>query len=127
MCEDPFIAAPVDRRTSSRQAATIPVAILAKDWSVFAVLEDISESGALLLTQEPVDVGTSVEIHVLLGSQVRPQVKASATVVRSAVREGGHILWSHEVAVHYEAQHGPWDEALTAVADRQAELRRTDA
>ena len=126
MCDDDFIAPPVDRRTSMRQAANIPVAILSRDWSVFGVLEDISESGALLLTQEPLGVGTNVDVHVLLGSKVKPPVKAKASVVRSGEREGSHILWSHEVAVHCEVQDGPWNEALTAVAQRQAELRRTD-
>jgi len=126
MCEDSLVAPPVDRRTSTRQPASIPVAIMSDDWSIFAIIEDVSETGALLLAREELEVGTPVRIHVLLGTRVRPAVTAEAQVIRSQPRDGVGLLWSHEVAVQFERQSGPWNEALSAVAQRQAELRCTD-
>ena len=126
MCEDSLVAPPVDRRTSMRQPASIPVAVMSDDWSIFAIVEDVSDTGALLLAREALEVGTHVRIHVLLGTRVRPAVKAEATVLRSQSRDGAGRLWSHQVAVQFESQTGPWNEALSAVAERQAELRRTD-
>lgn len=120
-------APPVDRRASERQAANVPVAVLGNDWSMFAVLEDVSDEGALLLTREDLEVGTSLRVHVLLGSHVRPAVQAQCTVLRSEPRETEGLYWSHLVAIQFQRQHGPWGDALGAVAERQAELRRTDA
>lgn len=126
MSEDELMAPPVDRRSSSRQAASIPAAVLSESWSVCAVIDDVSDTGALLLTRENLEVGTLVDVHVLLGTTVRPPVKAVVTVVRSQLREGKNLLWSHEVAVRFESQRGPWAEAMGAVTRRQADLRRTD-
>jgi hypothetical protein len=123
---DDFVPPPVDRRASTRQSANIPAALLCDDWSIFALVDDVSDSGALLLTQEPIEAGTKVEVRVLLGSLVNPPVKGAATVVRSKRREGGAQLWSHEVAIQSDSREGPWDEALGAVVQRQANLRRTD-
>lgn len=117
---------PVDRRTSLRQAANLPAAILSADWSVFAVVEDISDSGVLFLTGEDIAVGTSVNVYVLLGSEIRPPVRALATVVRSQPREANGSFWTHQVAVHCEQRVGPWDQAFAEVVARQADLRRTD-
>jgi hypothetical protein len=123
---DDLVPPPVDRRTSLRHAANIPAAILSADWSVFAVVEDISDSGVLFLTSEEIAVGTRVNVYILLGSEVRPPVRALATVVRSQPREAGGSFWTHQVAVHCEQRVGPWDQALAEVVARQADLRRTD-
>ncbi len=127
MHEQPDVAPPVDRRNSERQAANVPVAILSDDFSIFAIVEDVSDAGARLLVREPVTAGTRVVLHVLLGTEVHPPVRAQAEVLRSHPRGGTGLYWSHEVAVQFLEQSGPWDRALSEVIERQADLRRTDA
>ena len=126
MSDDALEAPPVDRRTSMRQAASVPVAILSDAWAAFAVVVDVSDAGALLLTREDVEVETRVRLHVLLGSHVRPPAQAVGEVLRSERRDGEGLYWSHQVAIQFLDRQGPWEEALTDVAERQAELRRTD-
>lgn len=126
MSDEALAAPPVDRRTSQRQAASVPVAMLSDGWAAFAIVEDVSEAGALLLTREEIEVGTEVRLHALLGTQVRPPARAVGEVLRSERRDGEGLYWSHQVAIQLTEQQGPWEDALADVVERQAELRRTD-
>ena len=117
---------PVDRRTSIRQAANTPVALLCESWAMLALIEDVSESGLLLLTQDPIEVGTTVQVHLLLGSHVHPPLKATASIVRSERREISTSYWTHQVALQTDHREGPWKQALDEIVQRQASLRNTD-
>ena len=85
-----------DRRASPRHEAYISAALeTSKGRSTIAITRDISDTGLLILTRLPLDVGELVKLTAALGEA---QHTLSARVVRTEPLEG-HELWRHRVAI----------------------------
>jgi hypothetical protein len=85
-----------DRRASPRHEAYISAALeTSKGRSTIAITRDISDTGLLILTRLPLDIGELVKLTAALGEA---QHTLSARVVRTEPLEA-HELGRHRVAI----------------------------
>ncbi|MCL5950671.1 MAG: PilZ domain-containing protein [Chloroflexi bacterium] len=88
-----------ERRQKPRSGMNLLVALRSHErgngWSGFARTLDLSESGALLETPDPFQVGQSLSIELLLNED--RVVEVNATIIRITAAQG-----THRVALKFE-------------------------
>ena len=86
-----------------------------------ALIDNISNSGALLLTRVALEEGESVALQLILAADPAPEThEVSAQVVRSERRDPSTAaLWPHAVAVTFDQTLDHLEARLKEIADGQ--------
>jgi hypothetical protein len=110
-----------DRRTHDRHQVFLPAEIEAREGKFqVGITQDMSRSGALLLTRARIKAGDDVRIYVMLEDNAREAVQGRVVRKTDTFDKG---IWSHEVAVHFSEHFpGAFDERLEEIARAQASI-----
>ncbi len=110
---------PMERRRADRVSEWLPVQLDAGKAGL-AVTHNVSETGALLVTAQVLEVGQLVTIKASLpasGDALERDIALEARVVRfSANTEDPEGLWPYSVAVQFEKPHPELEAALRELA-----------
>jgi len=106
-----------ERRTDERFLACFAAAVehdAARTRS--ALIEDVSVSGARLLTRARVEQDDTVRLEITL-SDDEPALDVTARVVR--VESVSSTLWTKRIAVEFDTPLTAYEEAIKAISEQQ--------
>jgi len=111
-----------DRRREPRHLACFPAYIEDAGVTRSAIIRDLSITGARLLTRARPEVGDRVRLSLYITANSEQPGTATGNVVRVEPWGDGSTLWSFSVAVEFDEPATEHEEAIKALAERQAKL-----
>jgi hypothetical protein len=117
---------PSERRLGYRYLACFPAYIEREDTGKkrTSMIRDLSVSGALLLTQTPLEIGETVRLELFISpDDLETSVSAVGKVTRvERLGLDRSDVWSHKVAVQFDDPLSQYETEVKALAERQAKL-----
>jgi|SRR6185437_9642232 len=113
-----------ERRSGERHLACFPAHIVRSGGSTrMALIRDLSVTGALLLTRADLRVGEPIRLSLYLSEDATEALPASGHVVRFELRDAELAeVWHHTAAIHFDVPLREHEDAIKALAERQAAL-----
>ena len=120
----PHLSSLRDRRVELRHRACFPIHLQRKNGSTrLALSRNLSTTGALLVVLSHLDVGERISLSLCLSEDRRSAVEVSARVIRVEPRATARAdVWTHRVAVQFDAPIRDCQAELLAISSRQAEV-----
>lgn len=126
--EGPMSEPPVsDRRTNTRHLAVFPAHVDTGTGNKrTAVIRDLSVTGALLLTRARVKVGDEITLSLYLTGDPTQAREVKGRIVRDERRSlEVSDVWPYAAAVHFDEPLADLEDAVKALAQKQADLGLT--
>jgi hypothetical protein len=110
-----------DRRKAARNVVCVPARVHPQDGGEkLALIEDISVTGARLLTRSEPDVGEFLRLSLYFAGTNEAPKTVMARVVRLLPFEDAGILWRCRVAVVFEEALEGCDDEIRSLAEEEA-------
>jgi len=108
----------VEHRERERSRVWLPIRLRTDGGEAFAVTYDVSEKGVLLLTREPVAVGTRVTLTFEPPGDPPRTLVATGHVVHAAPNQADPDgLWRHRVGIALDEVLGEFRKVIAELVD----------
>jgi Tfp pilus assembly protein PilZ len=113
-----------DRRVQPRACACFPIHVHRKNGAArLALSRNLSTTGALLVVRSNLDVGERISLLLCLSEDRSDTVEVSGRVIRVEPRALDRAdVWTHRVAVQFDAPIRDCRAELRAISLRQSEM-----
>ena len=118
----PLPSSPDDRRRAARNVVCVPARVHAGEGGEkLALIEDISVTGARLLTRSEPDVGELLRLSLYFAGTAGQPREVMARVVRFLPCSDAGLIWRCRVAVAFDEPLNDCEEEIRALAEEEAE------
>lgn len=116
----PLPSSPDDRRRAGRNVVCVPARVHPPDGGEkLALIEDISVTGARLLTRSEPDVGELLRLSLYFSGATAEPRTVMARVVRFEPCADAGLIWRCRVAVVFDQPLAGCDDELRALAEEE--------